>query len=191
MLAASAPDTDAAVQKSGLPVFVDAKLDGVRVQIHKLRDTVRIFTRSLDEVTERMPLIVETVAALPYRQLVLDGEALALRPDGGPEVFQQIASSAATRTRSDETSESRVSLQAYVFDLLRIDDQDLLDSPLTERVAIMNDALPPELLVPRIEAERSGQVADFFADVVSRGFEGVVIKNPRSPYAAGRRAVRR
>jgi DNA ligase-1 len=173
-------------------------LDGVRVQIHKLGDEIRIFTRSLDEVTERMPLIVKTVAALPQRQLVLDGEALALRPDGSPEAFQQIASSAATRTRgengpSDSGSDTaavpsdRVLLQAYVFDLLRIDDQDLLDRPLTERVRIMNDTLPRELLVPRIEAERADQVADFFADVVARGFEGVVIKNPSSGYAAGRR----
>lgn len=191
MLAASAPDTDAAVQKAGLPVIVDAKLDGIRVQIHKDGPRVSIYTRSLDEITERLPEVVATVAALPYRQLVLDGEALALRPDGSPEAFQLIASSAATRgpgrTGTPDPTGGRLPLQASIFDLLRVDDRDLLDEPLRQRAAAMAELLPAELLVPRLRADSAEQVADFFADVVARGFEGVVIKNPASPYAAGRR----
>jgi DNA ligase-1 len=116
---------------------------------------------------------------------VLDGEALALRPDGSPESFQQIASSAATR--SDLEGAERLPLRAYFFDLLRIGDRDLLDEPLEERSAIMAQALPAELLVPRLLAGSADEAADRFTDWVAHGFEGVVIKNPAAPYAAGRR----
>ncbi|GAB3915229.1 ATP-dependent DNA ligase [Microlunatus endophyticus] len=190
MLAASAPDVAQALAKTGLPAVVDAKLDGIRVQVHKSGDRVRVFTRSLDEITDRLPLVTSMVAALPQDQLVLDGEALALRPDGSPETFQQIASSAATRSdldRVDLSGRERLPLRPYFFDLLRIDDQDLLDHPLQERSAIMERELPDELLVPRLVATEVGPAVDLYEDVVRRGFEGVVIKNPQAPYAAGRR----
>ena len=190
MLAASAPDVAQALAKTGLPAVVDAKLDGIRVQVHKSGDQVRVFTRSLDEITDRLPLVTSVVAALPQEQLVLDGEALALRPDGSPETFQQIASSAATRSdldRVDLSGRERLPLRPYFFDLLRIDDQDLLDHPLLERSAIMERQLPGELLVPRLVATEVGAAVDLYEDVVRRGFEGVVIKNPQAPYAAGRR----
>ncbi|SDS99797.1 DNA ligase-1 [Microlunatus soli] len=184
MLAASAPDTAAAIGKTGPSVVVDAKLDGVRVQVHKDGPTVKIYSRSLDEITDRMPQIVAAVAALPHDQLVLDGEALALRPDGTPEAFQEIASSAATRA---EQGQQRLPLRAYFFDLLRIGDHDLLDEPLQQRDATMTEMLPAELLVPRLRTEQPEEVESFYRDVVEQGFEGVVIKNPTSGYAAGRR----
>ncbi|MBO0810919.1 MAG: ATP-dependent DNA ligase [Microlunatus sp.] len=185
MLAASAPDVDQALAKSGLPAIVDAKLDGIRIQVHKDRDRVRVFTRSLDEITDRLPQVVDLVAALPPEQLVLDGEALALRPDGSPEVFQEIASSAATR--SELEGAERLALRPYFFDLLRIDDFDLLDRPLLERSTIMSEVLPEELRVPRILTDQVPAAVELYSDVVRRGFEGVVIKNPQAPYAAGRR----
>jgi DNA ligase-1 len=185
MLAASAPDVDQALQKTGLPAIVDAKLDGIRIQVHKQDDQVRVFTRSLDEITDRLPLVTGLVAALPHDRLVLDGEALALRPDGSPEIFQQIASSAATR--ADLEGAERLSLRPYFFDLLQLGDQDYLDHPLIERSKIMSKALPEELLVPRVVAEELRPAVELYTDVVRRGFEGVVIKNPQAPYAAGRR----
>lgn len=185
MLAASAPDVEQALDKTGLPAIVDAKLDGIRIQVHKHGDRVRVYTRSLDEITDRLPLVVDVVSALPQDQLVLDGEALALRPDGSPETFQEIASSAATR--SELEGAERLPLRPYFFDLLRIGDQDLLDHPLAERSMIMKSALPEELLVPRVLADQLAPAVELYTDVVRRGFEGVVIKNPQSPYAAGRR----
>lgn len=197
MLAAAAPDVAAALQKIGLPVFVDAKLDGIRVQVHKSGSTINIYTRSLEEITDRMPQVRAAVAQLPHDHLVLDGEALALRPDGSPEPFQQIASSAATRVSGETTrapgettqqpEQQRLPLRAYFFDLLRIGDQDLLDEPLEQRVATMGQMLPADLLVPRQWTDRADVVETFYRDVVEQGFEGVVIKNPRSTYAAGRR----
>ena len=94
MLAASAPDPEEAVAKTGLPAIVDFKLDGVRVQVHRKGPEITIFTRSLDDVTARMPDVVALVADLPSDQMVLDGEVLALNVDGRPELFQVVASRA-------------------------------------------------------------------------------------------------
>ncbi len=186
MLAASASNLDEALRKTGLPAVIDAKLDGVRVQVHKSGDRVQIFTRSLEEITSRLPQVVDSISALAAGELVLDGEALALRPDGSPEAFQQIASSAATRDQ-DVDHAGRLPLQGYFFDLLRVDDQDLLDYPLHERDAVMRQILPQALLVPRIVADAADPMQNFFDDVVARGFEGVVVKDLEAPYAAGRR----
>ena len=186
MLAASAPNADAAVPKSGLPALVDAKLDGIRIQVHRDGDLVRLYTRSLDDVTDRLPEIVEAVAALPVSRLVLDGEVVGLGSDGRPLPFQVIAS----RTGSSidvAAGREKTPLSLFVFDLLHVDGRDLLDEPLSVRAAVMREALPPELLVPRILAESVEQVTAFFTQVVLDGFEGVVVKNLAAPYAAGRR----
>ncbi|MGI8591783.1 MAG: ATP-dependent DNA ligase, partial [Nakamurella sp.] len=92
MLAASAPDPEAATAKSGLPALVDAKLDGIRIQVHRNAGSIRLYTRSLDDITERLPEIVEAVAELPLSQLVMDGEVVGLGPAGRPLSFQVIAS---------------------------------------------------------------------------------------------------
>src|SRR6478752_41511 len=91
MLAAAAPDPVSAVEKSGLPALVDTKLDGIRVQVHRDGDEIRLYTRSLDDITDRLPDVVRAVAQLPARQLVLDGEVLAVDDRGRPVPFQQIA----------------------------------------------------------------------------------------------------
>ncbi len=187
MLAASAPTPVEAVAKSGLPVLVDHKLDGIRVQVHRDGDAVRIFTRSLDDITARLPVVVAIVRALPHHRLVLDGEVLALRGDGTPEVFQVIASRALSG-RAEAAELARASpLRVFFFDLLHVDGRDLLDVPLAERAAEMERLLPAELMVPRHRCTTDAQVAETFADAVTCGYEGVVVKNPDAPYAAGRR----
>ena len=186
MLAASARDVDGALSKSGLPAVVDYKLDGIRVQVHRDGDDLRVFTRSLDEITSRLPEVVEVVSQLPYRGLVLDGEVLALRADGRPEAFQVTA--ARTASSVDVTSmAARTPLKVAFFDLLHVDGVDLLDQPLTERMQRMRVVLPSELLVHRTLCETPAQVATVFTDAVAGGYEGVVVKNPSSAYAAGRR----
>ncbi len=129
MLAASAPDPEAATAKSGLPALVDAKLDGIRIQVHRNAGSIRLYTRSLDDITERLPEIVEAVAELPLSQLVMDGEVVGLGPAGRPLSFQVIAS----RTGSSvdvAAGRLRTPLSLFVFDLLHIDGRDLLDEPL-------------------------------------------------------------
>jgi DNA ligase-1 len=186
MLAASEPDPSAAVARTGLPAMVDAKLDGIRVQVHRDGDEVRVYTRSLDEITGRLPEVVNAVRALPHARLVLDGEVLALRDDGRPEVFQAVAS----RTMSSldvPAAEQRLPLRPFFFDVLHADGRDFLDVPLHERAAAMEALLPAELVVPRVVAGSAEEVEDVFAGWVAQGFEGVVVKNLDAPYAAGRR----
>jgi DNA ligase 1 len=186
MLAASAPGPDAALDKTGLPALADYKLDGVRVQVHRRGDDVRIFTRSLDDITARLPEVVAVTRTLSHDQLVLDGEVLSLRGDGRPEAFQVVAS----RTMSSVDVAAVVQtgpLQVFFFDLLHVDGRDLLDAPLSERLGLMRQLLPGTVTVPRELCTNPGEAAETFRDAVQRGYEGVVIKNLDAPYAAGRR----
>ena len=191
MLAASAPDPAAALAKVGSPAYADVKLDGIRVQVHRLGDDVRIFSRSLDDLTERLPEVADAVRALPARELVLDGEVLALRQDGRPETFQLIAAQAATQAPPVSPTElpepGGVALRAFFFDLLYVDGRSLLDAPLRDRVAALDQQLPPELRVERALVDTTDELTTFFDAAVARGFEGVVVKAPDAGYAAGRR----
>jgi DNA ligase-1 len=186
MLAASSPGPDAALDKTGLPAVADYKLDGVRVQVHRAGQQVRIFTRSLDDITERLPEVVAVARSLPHDQLVLDGEVLSLRRDGRPEAFQVVASRTMSSVESAALAQTGP-LQVFFFDLLHIDGRDLLDAPLAERLEQMRRVLPPTVTVPREMCTTRMEAADTFADAVKRGYEGVVIKNLQAPYAAGRR----
>jgi len=186
MLAASAPDVAAALDKTGLPAVVDAKLDGIRVQVHRDGPVVRVYTRSLDDITARVPEIVATIAALPVDTVVLDGEALSLGPDGRPALFQVIAARAASHV-DPVNGPGHPPLSLFCFDLLHIDGRDLLDEPLSERIAVMAAVLPAELVVPRRVSAADSDVVQAFADAVAAGYEGVLVKKLQAPYAAGRR----
>ena len=191
MLAASAPDVTSALARvtPAGPVVVDTKLDGIRLQLHKDGDQVLVVTRSLDDITARVPEVVERVRQLPARSLVLDGEALALRPDGRPQPFQITA--ARTATGADvEAMRRRTPLTTVLFDLLHHDGDDLLDAPLTdraERLAGLLSGSASDLLVPRITTSDVAVAQRFFDDAVAAGHEGVVAKASDAPYAAGRR----
>jgi DNA ligase-1 len=186
MLAASAPGPDAALDKTGLPAVVDYKLDGVRVQVHRAGEQVRIFSRSLDDITARLPEVVAVARSLGHDQLVLDGEVLSLRSDGRPEAFQVVASR--TMSSVDAAALAQAGpLQVFFFDLLHVDGRDLLDAPLADRLEHMRELLPEAVTVPREICTTSSQAAETFADAVKLGYEGVVIKNLRASYAAGRR----
>ena len=182
MLAASAPDPAAAAERTGLPAVVDHKLDGIRVQVHRAEDEVRVFTRSLDDITARLPEVVAVARALPHRQLVLDGEVLALRGDGSPEAFQVVASQTMSAAGT-----AAAPLQVFFFDVLHVDGRDLLDRPLSERSAVLEEVVPAAQRVPRRVATDAAEVAAAFADALDHGFEGVVVKNLEAGYAAGRR----
>ena len=181
MLAATAASPAEALAVTGSPALVDTKLDGIRVQVHADRDDVAVYSRSLDVLTGRMPEVVAAVRALPVRQVVLDGEVLALDPAGRPRPFSQTASRAATR------GGWQVQLTPYFFDVLHLDGGDLLDAPLSERIGALAGAVPPERQVTRTTAQRPEQVAAALATAVDAGQEGVVVKSLTAPYEAGRR----
>jgi DNA ligase-1 len=191
MLASSANDVAEAVAKAspdGAAVAVDTKLDGIRVQVHMRGTDVAVFTRSLEDITARVPEVVEAVAALPADTLVLDGEALALGPDGRPRPFQQTGARTASHV-DVATLRAKVPLTSYFFDLLHVDGEDLVDSPGAERFARLAEVLPPGLVVPRTVTADVDEAARLFADVVRAGHEGVVVKSLEAAYDAGRRGA--
>ncbi|MPV36356.1 ATP-dependent DNA ligase [Georgenia subflava] len=185
MLAATAPDVDAALEKVGSHVAADGKIDGIRIQVHRSGDDVTVFTRSLDDITGRVPEVVETVRTLGPDDLVLDGEAIALGPDGRPRPFQETGSR--TMSRDGASLREAVPLTAYFFDLLHLDGRDLIDSPATDRFAALEGVVPMASLVPRRITADPAEVQTFFAEMLAAGHEGLVLKNLESPYDAGRR----
>jgi DNA ligase-1 len=189
MLASSAADLEAAMAKAGpdgAPVSVDTKLDGIRIQVHRSGDDVVIATRSLDDITHRLPEVVALARSLPATELVLDGEALALDDDGRPRPFQETASRTAM-TLPD--SGGGVAVTAYFFDLLHLDGRDLLDARGDERHAALTALVPPEALVPRVVTADLDEAQRFTDAALAAGHEGVVVKSLAAPYAAGRRGA--
>ena len=189
MLAGSEPDVAAAVDGT-TEVALDLKLDGIRLQAHLDRAAdvpVRLFTRSLEEITDRLPEVVEAISALPGEQAVLDGEVIALAEDGRPEPFQVTGARTASRTDPAELART-TPVTTYLFDLLHLDGRDLVDEPAHERWAALAE-LAPSLVVERLLTSDPHTAQAFFDDVVARGHEGVVVKDPQAPYAAGRRGA--
>ncbi|WP_193786356.1 ATP-dependent DNA ligase [Actinoplanes friuliensis] len=184
MLASSAPDVAAALLATGAPATVDVKLDGIRIQVHRSGDEVAVFTRSLDDITPRLPEVVAAVRALPGREFVLDGEAMALDARGRPRPFQETSSRAAT-----QGGKAGPALVPYFFDLLHLDGTDLLDEPGRVRWAALADALPGSLIVGRRTVETEEEAAAAFASALAAGQEGVVIKAQEAPYDVGRRGA--
>ncbi len=215
MLAASAPSVADALARTG-PAVVEWKLDGVRVQVHREGDEVRLWTRTGEEVTDRLAGVADAVRALPARVLVLDGEVLGLLPGGAadwrdrrPLPFQETASRVATRRRpaagaagsagaagpgpargAEGDGAEEPDLRLVLFDLLHRDGEDLLDEPLRRRRAELL-RLAPSLAVPGVEASPAepGAAEEASRDALARGHEGVVVKAADAPYAAGRRGA--
>ncbi len=188
MLAASATSIEEALAKigsgSGVQAAVEWKLDGIRIQAHLAGGEVRLFTRTLDDITGRLPEVVATLAKLPVRAAVLDGELIALREDGRPLPFQDTSSRAASQDAAPA-----VPLSVFLFDALHLEGADLIDLPDWKRHAELAWAVPPELLMPRLVTDSAWQASEFFRDAVARGHEGVVVKSLDAPYAAGRRGA--
>jgi DNA ligase-1 len=182
MLAQSAPSVGAALTATGTPAAADVKLDGIRIQVHRDGDDVGIFSRSLDDLTARLPGVVSAIRDLPARALVLDGEAIGFDLDGRSLPFQETSSRAARR------KEPAV-LRPFFFDLLHLDGTDLLDEPARDRWAALRDALPGDLLVGRTEVATEEEAGAAFAAAVDAGHEGLVVKAAGAPYDVGRRGA--
>ena len=185
MLASSAATVADAFARLS-PAVVEWKIDGIRIQVHRTGAEVAVFTRTLDDITIRVPEITEAVLALDVRSAVFDGEAVALAPDGRPRPFQVTASRTGSqmdvaRQRADTP------LTPFFFDVLHLDGTDLIDEPAHVRQARLAAVMPAHLLVPRLVTEDAEAAGAFFADAVARGHEGVVVKSPDASYAAGRR----
>jgi len=185
MLAQSAVDVDDALAQLGR-AQLELKLDGARVQIHKQGDDVRVYTRTLNDVTVAVPEIVELARSLPARALILDGEVIALRPDGSPLPFQ-VTMRRFGRRLDVEGLRAELPLTMMAFDALHADGQDLIDLPAEERFATLSALLPPANVIPSVVTEDAGEAARFLDAARARGHEGIMAKDPRSRYEAGRR----
>jgi DNA ligase-1 len=185
MLAQAADDLGDALERLGRAAF-DFKLDGARVQVHRSGDDVRVYTRRLNEVTSSVPELVEAVRALPTRELVLDGEAIALRADGSPEPFQVTMARFASRV-AVERLRREVPLTTFFFDCLYLDGQSLLEVAAAERFDAMSRVLPAQIIVPRILTDRLDEADAFLRRARAAGHEGVVAKALSATYDAGRR----
>ncbi|MBQ0962220.1 MULTISPECIES: ATP-dependent DNA ligase [Streptomyces] len=190
MLAHSASSVAEAVGKLGTAA-VEEKLDGIRVQVHRDGGTVRVYTRTLDDITDRLPEVTDAALALPGERFVLDGEAISLDASGRPRSFQETAGRVGSRT-DVATAARAVPVSAVFFDALSVDGRDLLDLPLTERHAELARLVPEPLRVRRTLVhgpEDTGAAEEFLAETLARGHEGVVVKGLDAAYSAGRRGA--
>jgi DNA ligase-1 len=187
MLAQSAASVPEALEALG-EAALEHKLDGARVQVHKDGGEVRVWSRSLREVTPAVPEVVEAVRALPARALVLDGEAIALGAAGAPLPFQ-VTMRRFGRRLDVERLRAELPLSALFFDLLHLDGEDLAARPARERAEALAGALPPALRVPRLVTADRAAADAFLRDALARGHEGVMAKALAAPYEAGNRGA--
>jgi DNA ligase-1 len=188
MLAGTAESAEEALRELG-EAALELKLDGARVQIHKRGDEVRVYSRRLNEVTPAVPELVESARALGTPELIVEGEAIALRDDGSPHPFQTTMSRFGRRLDVEQARET-VPLTLFLFDLLYLDGASVMDQPLHRRSAALARAVPKSLLVPRLVTASAEEARGFLADALARGHEGIMAKALDAPYEAGRRGRR-
>ncbi|HJR51025.1 MAG TPA: ATP-dependent DNA ligase [Gemmatimonadales bacterium] len=188
MLAGSAESVAEALGELG-EAAVEYKLDGARVQIHRRGDQVRVYSRRLNEVTAAVPELVEATRSIAARELILEGEAIALRADGTPLPFQTTMRRFGRRL-DVERMRGELPVTLFLFDLLYLDGESLLDEPLARRWELLERTVPSPFLVPRIVTSSADTAAEFHAGILARGHEGVMVKALDAPYEAGRRGRR-
>lgn len=180
MLASTAGSATEALAAVTGAASVEYKLDGARIQVHRDGDDVRVYTRSLADITHRVPELVEAVRQLPAQRVILDGETLSLDEDGGPRPFQDTMS----RFGSD-TDPTRL-LRPWFFDILHLDGRDLIDEPLSVRLELLAQAVGGARM-PGVVTDDPARAEEFSREALAAGHEGVMVKALDSVYAAGRR----
>jgi DNA ligase-1 len=186
MLASPAGDAAEAIERLGEAAF-EYKVDGARLQVHRAGDEVRVFTRHLQDVTARVPEVVEWARGLPVREAVVEGEAIALRPDGRPRPFQETMRRLGRRLDVDVVRRE-IPLSSFFFDCLYLEgDGALVARPYAERAERLRRLVAPSSLLPRIVTRDPDEVDRFFDRALTAGHEGLMAKSLAAPYAAGQR----
>jgi DNA ligase-1 len=188
MLAQTATDVADALGMLDGEVALEWKMDGARIQVHKMGDEVRIYTRNLNDVTDAVPEIVELVRTLPERTLVLDGEAIAFNASGRPHPFQ-ITMRRFGRKLNIESLRAELPIKAYFFDCLRFGEQTLIDSPTRERVRFLAQAVPAALQIRRLVTSSAPAASAFYDAALASGHEGLMAKSLDAAYEAGNRGA--
>jgi DNA ligase-1 len=185
MLAQAAQDAEAALAEIH-PALLEWKLDGARVQVHRSGGEVRVFTRSLKEVTAVVPEVVRAALAASEESLILDGEAIALKPDGKPHPFQATMRRFG-RKLDDEATRRELPLSVFFFDCMFAAGEALVDRPLSARRDLLLKSVLQENVVPFVVASDAAEACRFYAEALRHGHEGIMVKALGSPYEAGRR----
>ena len=185
MLAQPAQDAEAAIAAIH-PALLEWKLDGARVQVHRAGSEVKVYTRSLKEVTAAVPEVVDAARGARADSLILDGEAIALKPDGRPHAFQTTMRRFGRR-QDDEATRRELPLSVFFFDCLFADGKALVDLALAGRRRILLDCVRPENVPPFLQTSDAAEAARFYAEALREGHEGLMAKAPGSRYEAGRR----
>jgi DNA ligase 1 len=188
MLAQTAADVEEALAVLAGEVAFEWKMDGARIQVHKVGSEVRIYTRNLNEVTQAIPEIVEKVRALPVRTLVLDGEAIAFDAAERPHPFQVTMRRFGRKLKVEE-SRATLPIRAFYFDCLHFADRSIEDQPTTVRVDALAKAVPASELVPRLITQSASAAREFYAAALAAGHEGLMAKSLDTPYEAGNRGA--
>ena len=188
MLADSAPNVGEALKEfgDGVAAALEWKLDGARIQVHKLGDRVAVYTRSLNDVTRAVPEVTEAVRAFPAEELILDGEVIALDAAERPLPFQVTMRRFGRRLDVDALR-GQLPVAPFFFDILRLDGEDLLDQQLHQRLTRLDAIVPASMRVPRTVTADVEEAKRFEATALERGHEGLMAKSLSAPYAAGRR----
>jgi DNA ligase-1 len=188
MLAQTAADVAEALGALGGPVAFEWKMDGARIQLHKRGDEVRIYTRSLNEITAAIPEIVETALRFPEESLVLDGEAIAFDASRRPQPFQ-VTMRRFGRKLNVEALRRTLPIEAFFFDCLRIGDDSIATRSTEERYAALARAVPSSLLIPRLVTDSQTDANAFYEAAIAAGHEGIMVKALDAPYEAGNRGA--
>jgi DNA ligase-1 len=187
MLAQTAKSTDDALTRLGRQAVFEWKLDGVRLQVHRAGDEIALFTRTLDDVTARLPEVVEAIRALPVRTLVADGEAIALRPDGRPHPFQ-VTMRRFGRSKDVEAARRELPLSSFFFDCLyREGEGALIGLPYAQRAERLAGIVPERQRLPRLITRDPEDADRFLRQALAAGHEGLMAKSLEAPYMAGHR----
>jgi DNA ligase-1 len=188
MLAQTAADVGDALAQLGGEVAFEWKMDGARIQLHKVGESVRIYTRSSNEVTAAVPEIVETVRRLPAQEMILDGEAIAFTAGGRPHPFQ-VTMRRFGRKLDVEKLRGELPMQAFFFDCLHFEGDSLTGRPARERFAALARAVPAELIIPRLITAAAAEAQTFYDAALAAGHEGLMAKSLDAPYEAGNRGA--
>jgi len=186
MLASLATDFDEVLQEHGGQTAAEFKLDGARIQIHRLGDQIRVFTRRLSDVTASVPEVVEVARDLKATSLVVEGETLAVDGQQKPLPFQELMRRF-RRIHDVEALRKEIPLRLFLFDLLYLDGESWMARPYRERWDRLERLVPAPLLVSRLVSSDRVQLEAFLQQALRAGHEGLMAKNLESPYQSGKR----
>jgi len=190
MLAQMADDVAEAFKEHEGKTGFEYKLDGARVQIHKLGDEVRIFSRRLTDVTKSLPEIVEIARKdVKAKEAILEGEVIAVDSHGYPVPFQHLMRRF-KRVHAIEDMAEKIPVELHLFDILYVNGESLISIPYLQRRQILAENVGGIPLTKQIATDKTEEAERFLKQAIDAGHEGLMAKKLDSPYTPGTRGKR-